>query len=369
MSLETGITKLFGIKHPIILAGMNVAAGPDLAAAVTNSGGMGVIGGLGYSPEQLRRQIKKLKEGLTDKKAPFGVDLLLPQVGGNARATNSDYTKGQLPELLDIIIEEKASLFVSAVGVPPPFAIEKLHKAGIPIMNMVGAPKHAVKACEAGVDLICAQGGEGGGHTGEIASSILIPKVVDAIREKGFTSRISGKPVMVLAAGGIFDGRGLAASLCYGAEGVWVGTRFVMAKEAGAPPRHQQAILNADYHDSMRTVIYTGRPMRIIKNPYAVKSVRLLPLTGWEEERREEIKDLTARGVVPIYHDIEVMTKENDDLDPELMIQATPLLSGQVAGALSDILPAKQIVDEMVATAVQVLGGAARWVKKGSGKL
>ncbi|KXS18441.1 NPD-domain-containing protein [Gonapodya prolifera JEL478] len=338
---------------------MNVAAGPDLAAAVTNAGGLGVIGGLGYTPEQLRKIIKKVKSALNDKNAPFGVDLLLPQVGGNARATNSDYTKGQLAELIDVVIDEKAKLFVSAVGVPPAFAVEKLHKAGIPIMNMVGAPKHAIKACEAGVDLICAQGGEGGGHTGEVATSILIPKVVDVVRERGFVSKLTGKPVMVVAAGGIFDGRGLAASLCYGAEGVWVGTRFVMAKEAGAPPRHQQAIMNADYHDTMRTVIYTGRPMRIIKNPYA---------QNWETERSEQIRELTAKGVVPIYHDIEEITKDGDDVDPDLVIQAQPLLSGQVAGALTDVKPAKEIVDDMVSGAVKVLGGASTWVKS-KGKL
>ncbi|CAE6486454.1 unnamed protein product, partial [Rhizoctonia solani] len=140
-----------------MLAGMNVAAGPKLAAAVTNAGGIGVIGGLGYKPDILRRQIREIKDQLNDKNTPFGVDLLLPQVGGNARKTNYDYTKGQLPELLDVIIDEKAAIFVCAVGVPPKFAVEKLHKAGIPIMNMVGHPKHVTKALEAGVDIICAQ--------------------------------------------------------------------------------------------------------------------------------------------------------------------------------------------------------------------
>merc|ERR1712176_1617684 len=124
----------------------------------------------------------------------------------------------------------KAKLFVSAVGVPPKFAVDKLHAAGIPVMNMIGAPKHVKKALEAGVDIICAQGGEGGGHTGDIATSILIPKVVDACR--GRTSALTGKPIMIVAAGGIFDGRGLAMSLSAGASGVWVGTRFVACEEA-----------------------------------------------------------------------------------------------------------------------------------------
>ena len=115
------------MSKPILLAGMNVAAGPELAAAVSNNGGLGVIGGLGYTPEMLREQCKKIKEGLVDKSSPWGVDLLLPQVGGSARKTNKDYTNGELPELIDVIIEEGASLFVSAVGVPPKFAVDKLH--------------------------------------------------------------------------------------------------------------------------------------------------------------------------------------------------------------------------------------------------
>lgn len=118
-----------------MLAGMNVAAGPELAAAVTNAGGLGVIGGLGYSPEMLREQITELKSFLKNKNAPFGVDLLLPQVGGSARATNYDYTKGKFDELIDVVIESGAKLFVCAIGVPPKYIVEKLHKHGIAYMK------------------------------------------------------------------------------------------------------------------------------------------------------------------------------------------------------------------------------------------
>merc|ERR1711988_591204 len=195
-ALSTPLTQLFGIKHPILLAGMAGAAGPELAAAVTNAGGLGSIGGVGFTPQALRKTIKMLKGDLEDKTAPFGVDLLLPQVGGGARKTNKDYTGGTLPELVDIIIAEKAALFICAVGVPPKWAVDKFHAAGIPVMNMIGAVKHVDKALEAGVDIICAQGGEGGGHTGEIATSVLIPKVIDAC--KGKMSPLTGKPVMVV---------------------------------------------------------------------------------------------------------------------------------------------------------------------------
>eukprot|EP00732_Lithocolla_globosa_P004583 Lithocolla_globosa_v1_NODE_4313_length_1465_cov_20.626241.p1 type:complete len:287 gc:universal NODE_4313_length_1465_cov_20.626241:1416-556(-) len=264
-TFPTPITKLFGITHPIILAGMNVAAGPELAAAVTNAGGLGVIGGVGYTPDFLRQQIQNLKKDLKNKDAPFGIDLLLPEVGG-ARKTNYDYTKGALPELIDIIIEEKAKLFVSAVGIPPRYVVDRLHRAGIPVMNMIGSPKHVQKALDAGVDIICAQGGEGGGHTGEVATSVLIPAVVDMVRGK--KSPLTGQQVAVVAAGGISDGRGLAMALCFGADAVWVGTRFICAEEAGAPKRHQKAVIEAGYHDTVRTVIYTGRTMRVLKTPF-----------------------------------------------------------------------------------------------------
>merc|ERR1719356_1700229 len=180
------------------------------------------------TPHMLQVEINEVKK-LIQPGASFGVDLAIPQIGGSARKTNHDYTHGKLPELTDIIIKEKAAVFVCAVGVPPRWMVDKLHDAKIPVMNMVGHPSHVQKALEAGVDLICAQGGEGGGHTGEVATSILIPTVVDLVRGK--MSPLTGKQVSVVAAGGIFDGRGLAMALSLGADAVWVGTRFVASKE------------------------------------------------------------------------------------------------------------------------------------------
>merc|ERR1712070_389384 len=246
----------------------------------------GNIGGVGFSPETLRKTIKMLKDDLVDKNAPFGVDLLLPQVGGNARKTNKDYTGGTLDQLVDIIIEEKAALFICAVGVPPKWAVDKFHSAGIPVMNMIGAVKHVGKALQAGVDIICAQGGEGGGHTGEIATSILLPKVADACRGK--TSSLTGGPVMVVGAGGIFDGRGLAMALNAGCSGVWVGTRFIASDEAGAGPIHKKRVVSAAYDDTMRSTMYTGRPMRFFKTPYATEMV---------EKRQSIIKQMEKVGI------------------------------------------------------------------------
>merc|ERR1712083_197852 len=133
---------------------------------------------------------------------------------------------------------------------PPKWAVDKFHAAKIPVMNMIGAVKHVEKAIEAGVDIICAQGGEGGGHTGDIATSILLPKVVDACRGK--TSPMTGEPIQVVGAGGIFDGRGLAMSLAMGCSGVWVGTRFIASDEAGAGPYHKKSVVNAGFTDTIR---------------------------------------------------------------------------------------------------------------------
>jgi NAD(P)H-dependent flavin oxidoreductase YrpB (nitropropane dioxygenase family) len=166
-----------------------------------------------------------------------------------------DYTKGKLDELIDIIIDSGAKLFVSAVGVPPKHVVDKLHKHGILYMNNIGHPKHVKKCLELGVDIICAQGGEGGGHTGDVPTSILIPTVAALCRGK--KSPFTGQDVQVIAAGGLFNGQSLAAALILGATGVWIGTRFVLSKEAGAPKAHKEAVRTAGFDDNVRTIIFT----------------------------------------------------------------------------------------------------------------
>lgn len=331
-TLQTPLCKLLGIQYPIILAGMARTSGGPLAAAVSNAGGLGVIGGLGYTPEQLQSIIDEIKANLRDPSLPFGVDLALPQVGGSARKTNHDYTHGQLDALVDVTIRNGAKLFVSAVGVPPRHVIEHLHAAGILVMNMVGAPKHAIKALDAGVDVVCAQGGEGGGHTGDIANSILIPAVVDVAKK--YKSPLTGQPAMVVAAGGIYDGRGLASSLMQGAQGVWVGTRFVASEEAGCSKLHKEAVVEADFTDTLRTLVISGRPLRVKLNDYVKE---------WEAHP-EKIKELTDKGIVPFAKDMD----DGKDVD-------IPFLMGQVAGVIRDVKPARQIVEEMVQEAVDML--------------
>ncbi|KAJ5502323.1 Oxidoreductase 2-nitropropane dioxygenase family [Penicillium fimorum] len=348
--IRTPITDLLKINHPVLLAGMNVAAGPKLAAAVTNAGGLGVIGGLGYTPEMLREQITELKSYLNDKNAPFGVDLLLPQVGGNARKTNYDYTKGKLGELVDTIIQEKTTLFVSAVGVPPKAIVDKLHSAGILCMNMIGHPKHVQKALDVGVDIICAQGGEGGGHTGDVPTTVLIPAVAKLV--EGKKSPLTGQPVQVIAAGGLYSGSSVAAALMLGASAVWIGTRFILCDEAGASTAHQEAVRTSGFEDNIRTIIFTGRPLRVRKNPYIV---------DWEENRHEEIKQLTSKGIIPVEHDMENLP---DDADEETLDNARPFLMGKVAAVVNEKKSAKAIVDELVDDAAALLKNGNKMVAK-----
>ncbi|KAJ7281352.1 2-nitropropane dioxygenase [Mycena rebaudengoi] len=278
--ITTPITELFGIKHPVLLAGMGGAAGPELAAAVSNVGGLGVVGGYGHTQKTLRQLIRALKANFTDKSLPFGVDLLIPQVGGNARKTNYDYTKGQLPELIEVIIEEKAALFVCAIGVPPRQAVNRLHQAGIPIMNMVGHPKHVAKALAAGVDLICAQ------H----------PYSRMCGRCQNHRSPLNNKPIYVIGVGAVYDGRGLAANLMWGTQAVWVGTRFVASVESSAPKAHKAELLSANLENVDTTLIFSGRPMRVKVTPY---------VRDWNTNRKDEIEALTSKGILPHQHELE----------------------------------------------------------------
>ncbi|KAL9110605.1 MAG: hypothetical protein Q9187_008034, partial [Circinaria calcarea] len=260
--------------------------------------------------------IHDLKRALSSSSLPFGVDLALPSLGPTARKTNHDYTHGQLDALIDVVIHERATLFVSAVGVPPKRIVDRLHAGGVLVMNMVGKPHHAEKAFEVGCDIVCAQGGEGGGHTGEIPAGILVPACID-VAKKYNPAMLQGATGIVVAAGGIVDGRGLASSLCLGAQAVWVGTRFVASVEAGCSQAHKEAILAADFDSTLRTLVVSGRPLRVMRNPY---------IDAWEA-RPEEIKRLTAQGIVPMTRDLD---EGGGGTDMEAEVEF-PYLMGQVA--------------------------------------
>jgi len=151
---------------------------------------------------------------------------------------------------------------------------------------------------------------------------------------------MTGQPVQVIAAGGIFNGQSLAAALMLGASAVWVGTRFVLSEEAGAPKAHQEAVRTSGFDDNIRTIIFTGRPLRVRINPY---------IKNWEENRASEIKELTGRGKIPVEHDMETL---GDEIDDDTLDNARPFLMGKAAAVTNDKLPAKTIVDDMVNDAV-----------------
>jgi len=256
-----------------------------------------------------------------------------------------------LDELIGIIIDSGAKLFVSAVGVPPKAVVERLHKHGVLYMNMIGHPKHVAKCLAVGADIICAQGGEGGGHTGDVPTTVLIPTVAKMCAEA--RSPLTGMPVQCIAAGGLFNGQSLAAALMLGASAVWIGTRFVLCEEAGAPKAHQEAVRTAGFDDNVRTIIFTGRPLRVRNNEY---------IRNWEENRQAEIKELTEKGIIPVEADFEKM---GDDMTDEMMDNARPFLMGKVAAVVNERKTAREIVDELVSGAVYAINkGSAQIVSK-----
>jgi NAD(P)H-dependent flavin oxidoreductase YrpB (nitropropane dioxygenase family) len=346
--IETPLTKLLGIKHPIMLAGMNGVAHSDLAAAVSNAGGIGTIGGLTLSPKVLTQEIKWLKEGLNDPNLPFGVDLAIPQMGGSARKTNHDYTSGKLPELIDIIVAEKTTIFICAVGVPPKWIMDKLHAGGVIVGNMVGSVRNAEKALEAGADVLIAQGTEGGGHTGDIGTMALIPQIVDAAKGK---MNYFGSPVLTVAAGGIYDGRGLAAALSLGAAGAWVGTRFIACDEASAPKAHKDLVVKSGSLDTIRTLVLSGRPLRMIPNKWVKE---------WEAQP-QKIAEYCEKGVVPMEHDMKTRTEEDEVRKG--IFGAINSLAGQAVGGIHSVEPAAKIIDDMMAGAVEMLQGNASMIR------
>lgn len=312
--IRTPLTERLGITYPIIQAAMGGVARAELVAAVSNAGGLGVIGAGFMSPAQLREEIRKVKD-LTDK--PFGVDLLLAR----------DWP-GQ-EEMIEVIIEERVPVFASGLGNPDPY-VEALHQAGITVMAVVGTVRHARRVVEGGTDIVVAQGTEGGGHTGRIATLALVPQVVDAVA-----------PTPVVAAGGIADGRVLVAALALGACGVWVGTRFVATHEAFAHQNYKQKILQATEENTVVTRAFTGKDCRVIRNRY----VEL-----WQD-RQAEIQPFPFQMMV----DPEKMEAAVLHGDTDMGI----MLAGQIAGAVREVKSAGDIVREMMEEAEAVLSRLA----------
>jgi len=317
MTLRTPLCDLLGIRYPVMLAGMGGVAYAELAAAVSEAGGFGTLGMAGLGPERIREEMRKVKD-LTDK--PFGVDLLAA-------------VPASLEASVDIIIEEGAAAFISGLGVPGPI-LGKLKAAGLKVMNVCGTVRHAVSGAEAGLDAVIAQGTEAGGHTGKVAGMALIPQIVDAV------------DIPVIAAGAIIDGRGLAAALALGAQGVWMGTRFIASKEAHAGDLYKQVILDADETDTIVTRCYSGKTMRVFRNDYVAE---------WET-RPQDIKPFPAQAMLS--HQANVMggiAGQIEGLDRDRSCFAM----GQGAGGIKDVPTCREIVERVMAEAEAVIGRIA----------
>jgi len=340
--LHTQLCDILEIEHPVISAGMGFVARAELAAAVSEAGGLGVIGGAGLTPKRLREEIRKTRQ-LTDR--PFGVDLLLPLQGrertgridpGRLAGLEGEFAvdaNGELvrPEdLMEVVMEETPPVFASGLGDPGPW-VSELHAGGTVVMSLVGTVRAALRVAHAGVDVIVAQGTEAGGHTGRVSTMALVPAIVDAVT-----------PRPVVAAGGISDGRGLAAALCLGACGVWMGTRFVATQEACGHPRYKEAILAAGEDATVVTRSYSGKPMRVIRNAW----------TDQWEDRSPEILPFPDqfRHSAPIY------ASARRDGDTE--VGSMPC--GQGAHAITELLPAGEVVRQVVTEAARCWASAVR---------
>jgi nitronate monooxygenase len=333
-----------------------------LAAAVSNAGGLGVLGGAGFSPDRLREEINTIRS-MTDK--PFGVDLLLPSnfMGGAAAAAEMPRDPRELipqetyagvrkmaedlgipweqaPETpqqqrprgggmsdaqMEVVIEEKIPVFASGLGSPAQW-MDRLKANGTKVISLVGNVKNAKRVAAAGVDIVVAQGTEAGGHTGRVATLALVPQAIDAV-----------KPTPVVAAGGIADGRGLAAALAMGAVGVWCGTAFLVADEANQPELQKQRILAAGDEDTRVTRLYSGKTMRNITNPL---------IEAWEASGLQALPmGLQGLLIQDLVHSVRKAGRE------ELLMNA----AGQASGLLHEGRPAAEILHDIVNGAADIL--------------
>jgi enoyl-[acyl-carrier protein] reductase II len=314
--MRTPLTELLGVEHPVMLAGMGGVSYADLVAAVSNAGGYGCLGASTMTQDQLVSEIAATG-AKTDK--PFGVDLLTAMAGDMLRS-------------VDLLIEGGASMFVAGLGVPTE-AVERCHEAGVLVANMCGKVDHARRAVDAGCDLVIAQGTEAGGHTGQVATLPLVPMVVDAV----------GGAVPVVAAGGIFDGRGLVAALGLGADGIWVGTRFIATPEARTVVGFKDSILGADEAGTTISRAFSGKTMRVIKNE----------TTAHYDAHPDELQPFPEQLMTAFNQQFFHLGGDEHAVGVDPAREGYP--AGQAVGAISTLTPASAIVANIMAEATATL--------------
>ena len=368
-TLRTPLCDLFGITYPVMLAGMGPivgrdvtgVAGPELVAAVSNAGGLGVLGGTGFGPDEMAEQIRRIQE-LTDK--PFGVDILLPtramqmqvdelpadrrELIPDERLQKVDQLREELglPEVhvdlaaeeggaldprftpkeqVDVIVEMGVPVLAFGLGSPEPY-LEQIHAAGAKAVSLVGTVTQAQRLVATDVDCIVAQGTEAGGHTGRIGTLALLPQVLDAAGD-----------IPVVAAGGIGDGRGLAAVLALGCAGAWCGTVFIPTLEANLDDFRKRRVLDAPAEGTRVTRIYSGKTMRNVTNDLI------------EAFERSRIEPMGFGLQDALMADVFAAAQQAERYDLEMNA------AGQIAGLLTDLKPAGQVLLEMVSEAAEIL--------------
>jgi len=374
--MRTRVSELLGVEFPIVA----FSHCRDVVAAVSKAGGFGVLGAVAHTPELLETELTWIEENTSGK--PYGVDLLLPPkyVGSDGGGLDAKQVRGLLPEehraylddmlarygipvplaeqrspvglglnvspqgyepLLDVAFAHRIHLIASALGPPPPDLVERAHTAGVLVTALAGTREHALRHAAAGVDLIVAQGTEAGGHTGEVATMVLVPEVVDAVA-----------PVPVLAAGGIARGRQVAAAFALGAEGVWCGSVWLTTDEAETPAVVKEKFLAATSSDTVRSRSLTGKPARMLR-------------TAWTDEwERPDTPDplgmplQTALIAEPQYR-IHQAANEPGSGARDL---ATYFV-GQVVGSLDRVRPARAVVLEMVEEFIDAARGLGHLVE------
>lgn len=368
---HTALCDLLGIQYPVLQAPMQTIASPGLVAAVSEAGGLGILGGIGLTPDELRRQILEIRS-LT--KRPFGVNLILHAALRSPvdPASISDETvrgvqavlnrfRGRLglpsrtgppPQLpadgltavFRVIVEERVPLFSTGLGLPTADMVTTCHQAGIKVMSMVAVVADALEAEKLGVDVIVAQGAEAGGHrsmgvkpqtpeSAAIGTMVIVPQIAKAVR------------VPTVAAGGISDGRGLAAAVMLGAAGVLMGTRFIATAEATAPSFHKQALVAADSDQTTVSDAFTGHYARFLRNDY-IESYRtsgapVFPAVLQQLASRDIVEAALEQQVAALY----------------------PMYAGQGVGMIDTIPRAAEIVRSVIAEAREALESAPSRVR------
>ncbi|HWI42835.1 MAG TPA: nitronate monooxygenase [Nocardioides sp.] len=349
--VRTPFTDLVGVRHPVVQTGMGWVSGPRLVSATANAGGLGILASATMTFAELEKAILEVK-GRTDR--PFGVNL---------RADAAD-----AGDRCQLLIDHGVKVASFALA-PKPELIERLKSHGLVVMPSIGAAKHAKKVASWGADAVMVQGGEGGGHTGPVPTTLLLPSVLDAV------------DIPVIAAGGFFDGRGLAAALSYGAAGVGMGTRFLLTADSAVPDAVKQLYLSKGLTDTVVTPKVDGMPHRMLRTDLveSLEESSAVKRLGPTARRTLEFKKESGMSWVGLLKDGRAMKKAQGRTLGQMALAAnTPMMlkaglvegdtsagvlaSGQVVGLIEDLPTCEQLIDRVVTQAAKELRRAASYV-------